>query len=212
MWANVIEAVASLGPRVVPRIAKDLKDQPFRDKAVEVLARLGPGAKAAVPELIEALKVEEAEFRDQVAFTLAMIGPDASPAVPALIQSLSDENPDVCYTACYALGKIGPAAKAALAALMANLNSDDSFLRLASVWAMLRIQPQDKGVAQRAIPLLIEGLEMQDRELVRVECAAALGDIGSRARSAVPALSKALQDPSEAVRSAAAEALQKIDR
>ena len=42
---------------------------------------------------------------------------------------------------------------------------------------------------------------------VRAECAAALGGLGPAGRAAVPALFAALADPSEAVRAAAARAL-----
>jgi HEAT repeat protein len=46
---------------------------------------------------------------------------------------------------------------------------------------------------------------------VRQEAAATLGDIGAPAKSAVPALRKALTDPSEDVRKAVADTLQQLD-
>jgi HEAT repeat protein len=47
---------------------------------------------------------------------------------------------------------------------------------------------------------------------VRLEAAKALGNIGPAAESAIPALTKALQDAGEDVRKAAAEALEKIKK
>jgi HEAT repeat protein len=210
--ANVADAFASLGEKAVPRLIKALESDDTQELANEVLHRLGPKAKDAVPALILELKDPNADYRREVEFTLASIGPDAKAAVPALLERMqTDTEPRVKYTACYALGKIGPAAAEAIPKLRENLTSDDKFLKTASVWALLHIQPEDKILRGLAVPLLAKALEESDRELVKVESANALGLIGPLALPAVPALEKAAKEAeSPQVRTACEAALKKI--
>ena len=209
--AHVAQALASLGAKALPKLVAALKDPIKRDHALKILQQLGPEAKDAVPELINTLgAVSESECRCEVLLTLASIGPEAAVAAPTLAKMLSDEFQINSATACYALGKFGPGAQGAVAALSKNMNSEDKFVQLVSVWALLRIKPGDAQLADKAIPMLINALSLTDRELARTEAAAALGDIGPKAQAAVPALKKALDDPSPSVRAAAAEALSKI--
>ncbi len=209
--ANVAEAMASLGEKAVPRLIKALQNDQFQSLAVAVIDRLGPKAKEAVPALIDELKDPSPEYRRQVEFALATIGPDAKAAVPALVKELNDEDPRVRRTACYALGKIGPAAADALPELQKNLTSDDKLLKLVSLWAMLRIKVGDQVIEKMAIQPLIKALEETDHDLVKIEAASALGDIGPMAAEAIPALEKLTGDAeSPEVRKAAAEAIKKI--
>ncbi len=206
---NVYKALASLGARAVPRVVERLKDPKTRGRALRVLALMGPEAKDAVPALEATLRGADAETRNEVLYTLAAIGPASAGRSRARRYSLRDTDSRVRITSTYALGKIGPAARAAAPAIAKNLKSDDQFMRLVSVWALLRIQPGDVQTVKMAIPMLAAALSEVESELGKVEAAAALGDIGVGARDAVPALKKALQDPSPAVREAAAEALKK---
>jgi len=208
---NVYTALASLGAKAVPRVVQRLKDPKSRERALRILTIMGPEAKAAVPDLEAMLRGADAATRDEVLFALAAIGPGSAPAVPALIQEMiKGADAQAQVTAAYALGKIGPGAKAAVPAITKNLTSKDRFLQLVSVWALLRIQPGDVQTVKMAIPLLSSALSEVESELGKVEAAAALGDIGVGARDAVPALKNALNDPSPAVREAAAAALKKI--
>ncbi|HTQ39576.1 MAG TPA: HEAT repeat domain-containing protein [Pirellulales bacterium] len=208
---NVVDALSSLGEAAVPRLIKALQNDDMQALAVEVLRRLGPKAKDAVPALILELKDPDPEYRREVEFALAAIGPAAKTAVPALIEHLGSDEPRVQYTACYALGKIGPDAADAVPKLRDNMKSDDKFLKVASVWALLHIQPADKALQSMAVPLLAKALGDSEHELARVESANALGRIGAAAKSAIPDLQKAAeQDDSPKVRAAAVEALKKI--
>jgi len=209
--SNVAEAFASLGDAAVPRLIKALENDQMQGLAVEVLRRLGPKAKDAVPALILELKDPDPDYRREVEFALAAIGPDAKAAVPALIEHMTSDDPKVRYTACYALGKIGPAAADAVPKLRDNVKSDDKFLKLASVWALLHIEPEDNPLKILAVPLLTKALEESDRDLVKEESASALGLIGAPAKSAIPTLQKTAQEAeSPQVRAAAQEALKKI--
>jgi HEAT repeat protein len=88
--------------------------------------------------------------------------------------------------------------------------SKDELMATVAVWALLNINPEEKTHVETAIPLLRRALR-GDRELVRIEAAVALGDIGAAATAAVPILELVSEDDSsKSVRSAAAEALAKI--
>jgi HEAT repeat protein len=208
---HVVDALASLGEKALPRLIKALQHDDTQGLAVAVIRQLGPKAKDAVPALAEELKDPDAAYRREVCFALASIGPGAKPAVPALVKALSDADEGVRHIATYALGKIGPDAAAAAPDLKKNLASDDLFLKTASVWALVHIEPKDLDFRVKAVPILAKALAESDRERVRMEVATTLGEIGPTAKDAIPALEKRVaEDDSAAVREAAEMALKKI--
>ncbi|MGH7193268.1 MAG: HEAT repeat domain-containing protein, partial [Candidatus Saccharimonadales bacterium] len=192
--ANAIDAMASLGPKIVPRVASNgLKSKDLRLYAVRILAKIGPDAKEAAPALAEALKGSDGDFRREAQFVLGTFGADAAPAVPELIRSLDSNDEQVRNSAIYALGKIGPAAKAALPALRGLRDSDDAFVRFAATWALVKIDPKNPQLIAAAVTELQKGLS-DERPLVRLESAAALGELGAAAKAAVPELKKVATD------------------
>jgi HEAT repeat protein len=209
---RVFTAYASLGPKVVPLAIKALKDTSAtrRERALQVLARLGADAAPALPELVEVIKAGTPQHKAEALYVVAAIGPKAdATAVAAATAALADADPQVKMAAGYALGKIGPAAKEALPALTQLAASDDELLKLSSVWAMLQIGVMNDDLTKMAVPMLTKALT-SEREFVRVEAAMSLGKLGKAAASAAAALEKAAQDPSPAVRSAAEESLKLI--
>jgi HEAT repeat protein len=207
---NVINAVASLGESVVPRLVRGLQNPELRGTAVRVLTRLGPKAAGAVQPLMEASRTADAPLRAEIHFALAAIGPAAAPATQMLAEAIGSDDQHIRESALYALRQIGPAAQAARAPLLARMQADDSFDALASAWALARIAPGDAAVAAQAVPKLQRGLSAPD-EQTRLECAEALATFGPAARSAVPALERsAKEDAAAEVRAAAAAALTRI--
>jgi HEAT repeat protein len=77
-----------------------------RNAAMNLLARIGPQAREAVPALTQALKEESMEVRRTAAVTLGQIGPDASAAVPTLRSMLQDPEKEAAEKAAVALEKI----------------------------------------------------------------------------------------------------------
>lgn len=210
--ANAIDAMASLGPKIVPRVANNgLKNKDLRLYAVRILAKIGPDAKEAAPALAEALKGSEGDFRREAQFVLGTFGADAAPAVPELTKSLDSDDEQVRNSAVYALGKIGPAAKAALPALRGLRESDDAFVRFAATWALVKIDPKNSQLIAAAVTELRKGLS-DERPLVRLESAAALGELGTAATSALPELKKAAADEDADVSAAAKRAIEEIRR
>ncbi len=101
----VMEELASragLDPEAIERPKRDQRIQRLisllkvpeaedREDAADALGKIGPAAKAAVPDLIEALKDEHENVRATVALALGGIGPEAKAAAPALKEALKDE-------------------------------------------------------------------------------------------------------------------------
>jgi HEAT repeat protein len=207
---QVIHAIAAQGAKATPWVAKALESEKLRGYALQVLSMIGPDAAEAVPTLTRMLETSDAKTRREVQFALAAIGPAAAPAVPELSRSLASENEELQYSAIYALGRIGEQAKDACPELMKVLDRDEEFPRIAAVWALSRIDPGRPEVVETGIPLLTSALQ-SDREAVRAEAAATLGEIGEPARPALSDLQQALDDSSPAVQDAAQKAIQRIE-
>jgi HEAT repeat protein len=205
-------ALIRLGATALEPLRSRLSDPVLRGPVLEILAAMGPTAKPAVDDVIKALEDSDPIIRGEAAVTIATIGPDAAAAVPTLLKILTagETAADGRYSAAYALGRIGPAAKPAAEHLRTLLSSPDEVLATVAAWSMLKITPEDKTLLEQAIPALRKAARA-DRELVRLEAAVSLGDIGPAAASAIPILELVSEeDSSRQVRDAAAKALKQI--
>jgi HEAT repeat protein len=214
---HAMDALASLGPDVLTDIDGVLQHPQARHYATLVIYRMGPKAAPAVPALVAALQAagdteDDDKFRREAQMALAAIGPAAADAVDVLIESLDSESKEVRGSACYALGKIGPAAEKAVPALQQRMSELEDSDQVAFVWALLHIKPGDEPLAVLAAPLLAAALDNPD-DLVRVEAAAALGQIGKPAvkPEIIEKLRSLLDDPSPEVQQAAADALEELE-
>jgi HEAT repeat protein len=193
-----------------------------RDAAAKALGEIGAPGKDAVPVLIASLKENDYFAEQSAAEALGNMGSAAEAAVPALVKLLEpDHHPrqDVII----ALGRIGPPAKSTLPDLEKSLASFDSRESLVAAEAIWRI---DKRV-DSTVPVLIASLKLKEMPTIGVNslffsivkpaieirrhAAQVLGEIGPKAKAAIPALREALKDERLTVRQAAAEALKKID-
>jgi HEAT repeat protein len=205
-------ALIRLGGAAVPALRTKLADPAIRLNVMEILSAIGPAAKPALGEFITALGDADPQCRGDAAVAIAAIGADAADAVPHLQKMVADPSAveGLRYAAAYALGKIGPAAVAAEPVLRELAASDDELMATVATWAGLKIKPDDGSQFEAAIPMLRRALR-GDREMVRLEAAVALGDIGPSAASAIPILELVSEeDPVKQVREAAAAALAKI--
>ena len=187
-------------------------DSGVRSWSVRALGRLG-GVTAITPlavgPLTQALKDEHFLVRRRAAQALRSLGPRAQPAVGALSECLRDDDSTTALVAAVALAAIGPGARAAIPALNAALTDRKSDIRLvcASVVALHKLDAPAAD-QKRAVQVLITSLK--DRERLAHYAAETLGEIGPKARAAVPALVETLRTGDKWLRRDAAEALGKI--
>jgi HEAT repeat protein len=221
----------------VPELAKLLTIEPGwweRCKAADALGEIGPGAKAAVPELRKALRAEESNVRGAAAQNLGRIGTAASEARPDLAVLLSDSAPQERRIAVWALGRIGPAA---VPNLRAALASPDAEVRELAAATLARtdaaakprlpgaVGQQHAEIPEQAAPApakpgpapeqtvadLREALK-DIEPAVRLDAVTALARLAGRgAHDALGELRKALGDADASVRVRAAASLAKID-
>lgn len=205
----MLHAMAKLGPKIVPRLIAALQYPRACRFACHVLGELGPDAAPATEALAGLLTDPDESTQSEAAFALAEIGPDAAAAVPALQKALDSDGP-VRFAAAYALGRIGVKAIKAKPALLAQLDGDNKDMALLSAWALAHIHPECPTCQEKALPVLIAGLDESDAKFRR-ECANGICCFGNAAKGAVEKLKKALKDSDEEVREAAAAALKAIE-
>jgi HEAT repeat protein len=211
-------ALVRLGKRAAPALAAAIDDPERRLFAMELLAASGPGAEPALDRLALVLGGDDVTAAGEAALAVAAIGPPAARLVPVLEKLLasgsagtdSAERKRQQYAVAYALGKIGAEAQPALKRLRELSRSDDEMLATVATWSALKIGPGDASFSESAVPVLRRALR-SEVEMVRLEAAAALGDLGMVAASAVPILELVAEDdPARTVREAAEYALAKI--
>ena len=118
---------------------------------------------------------------------LASSGPAA---LPKLLAALDDREAAVRYWGATGVGNIGPATAGATVAvrrMRAALHDPSPSVRIAAARALCRL-----GQPEQALPLLERELE-SEHQWGRLQAAIVLNEIGEQARSAVPALKKALK-------------------
>src|SRR5262249_9662174 len=107
---GLIEAskdTANIGTMIGPEIPSSVNDA-----AIRAVLKIDPTAadelaKAAVPELIKALKSKDEGVRQGATYSLAKLGPLAKPAIPGLKETLKSGGDFSRSAACSALQSIG---------------------------------------------------------------------------------------------------------
>jgi hypothetical protein len=181
---------------------------------ISALRRQSRAANQAIPALIEALSDSDRMVRFDAALSLVEMGPDASNAVPALgkvvaYSGVGPQKNELFYVraiAARALGKIGPVASNALPALKAALVEPSPYLRGVAAVAIWRI---DSDV-DMTLPVLLREMPVTAEDS-KWDWIIALGEMGPRAKAAVPQLTNELRDQNNWVREYVTNALRRID-
>ncbi len=187
--------------------------------ALEGLAKYGPAAKAALPELdrlLEEVGTEEGMRTNGgqtlwwLLTALSKIGPDDPDTISALKSALrrgigaSREMRTVAEGAAMALSQMGPQAHSAVPLLTLALDSSEADHAGIYATALSRMMPE----AKLAVPHLARALQAgSSPEAV----ATALGDMGAGAKSALPSLTIVLHNPSPPLACTAFAAIAKIE-
>jgi HEAT repeat protein len=202
---NVVWALGKMGADATPAVrplCNALKDQDPRTAggAAQALGAIGRGAADAVGPLAEAMRGTNVVLCRLASKALSQIGP---PALGTLVQHLTHHDPFVRGEAAVALGWMGPTAGAAVGPLCDLLARRAPPPRAAYTGSFggsgaitpMAIAPADTGTTEDGT--LLQAIQ-------------ALGRIGPAADAAEPHLLDLLTDRREAVRLAAADALQLI--
>jgi hypothetical protein len=147
----------------------------------DAVRRAGTNAMPALLQMLEALD-PALNYKGVKGF--ASLGADGKAAVPALIRIFHRAiSPSSQYRTAQALGSIGPAARSAASALLTGTTNTDATVRSCSIVALSRVQADPELL----LPAFLKGLADPDYE-VQSMAAAMLGMLGTRARTAIPAL------------------------
>lgn len=217
LWPVAAEALGRIGPAAVPALTGALGSSELQvvKGAAGAIHDIGPEAKDAVPALIAVLEKpaitaaggdNTPDSHGSAMFALIGIGPAAKPAIPALIKLLDSENFHNQYWSCRALAAIGAEAKPAVPDLCRLTKDAVPSVRRHAAMALGKI---GSGVGDEGLKCLIAAIE-DPLEPVRQDAVVALGDLGSFAQPAIPAIEKALAGDRLAARAHAARSLWQI--
>jgi HEAT repeat protein len=144
VWSSValyrlgIDADANLQKVVVAVKDKSPAGKAGRLAAMAAADLLGPGAKAVIPELAEALgdktpvsNFDKTPVRQRAAAALGKMGPAAKDAVPKIVALLKENDPNLKRAALESLGQIGPTADFAAAKLREIIRTEPTYAEAA---------------------------------------------------------------------------------
>ena len=202
---SAADAVGKLKPGTgdLPPLLRLLTDAPGpgRGLAAEALGRIGPEARAAVPELIETAFDTRADVRWRAVWALGRMGPAAAAAVPLLRRTLQD--PDLRWRAAEALGGIGPGAVDSLPDLVALLRDPSSSVRWRAASALGAIG------SRQAAPGLA-GVVQDSAENVRLAAVTSLLQVNADGPRVERAFLEASHDPDSRVRARAVRGVRRL--
>lgn len=211
-WAAA-RALAAFGVPALPVLIDLLGDSDLdvRVQTVSSLGRLGAVAQPAAPALVKALDDRSVRLRRASVLALGAITPVSDETLAAIVRALADPDIAVQDNATWALRSLGGRA---LPALTHAMQGDLPQVRLAATaviatgLALGSLGPLPNETLAR----LAQALADPDPD-VRATAARALGNAGRAAAPAVAGLRVvASSDPFDYVRSAAAEAIDRIGR
>mmetsp|Transcript_148270 Transcript_148270/g.385403 ORF Transcript_148270/g.385403 Transcript_148270/m.385403 type:complete len:884 (-) Transcript_148270:73-2724(-) len=216
--------------RLVPHAARLAQTHPNPQVKYRISLLLGAHAATVVPALTECLRDDTALRRRTAAAALGHVadftalsrasvisgcedarGQEKSnpvaAAVPALTACLRDSHEGVRRAAAQALEQIGSSAASAVPALAASLSDTSEDVRCAAAKAL---EKMGADVAAPAVPALAETCLKDSNTSVQKAALAALGQLGTAAEPAVPALIECLKNANHKVRCAAAASLESL--
>jgi HEAT repeat protein len=213
-------AAAAAVPSLTEWLAAEQDSQAHA--AAQTLAKIGSAAAPAVPALARRLGAGDVGTRRAIIGALAAIGPAAVEAVPALIPELTESATTEDYRSAVAeaLDRMekdwmrSDRARQAIPGLLERLADPMPAARNRAASLLDRLDPDwgKSAAARRVVPRLIARLDASTALDVRVGAAAALGQIGAPAATAVPALIQRLADADAGSGPAGKEAAEALNR
>jgi HEAT repeat protein len=192
---------ARVTPAIIPVLTEALSspDGRLRWSVGQLLVKVGPAARPAMPALIRALQSParnkgHSDDRAAAATALGRLAPgtpEAAEVIAALANALRPEETELTRVAASVLGDFGTSAAPAVPALARTLREAVHRKRpRPAAWmaaALSRIDPHSP-VAAEAVPALVEALRSPHGGLFHSDAADALSRFGTAAADAVPEL------------------------
>lgn len=183
--------------------------------AAKALRAFGPNAVAALPILRQYLSDGDNQKAWVSAEALGAMRAHAREAVPELVKAIkanqdscTGDEPHICRFAAQALGNIGPSAAASINEIVPLLDHRNPYFRVYLAVAILRIEPKNQE-ALNALSSLAKDADVEVRRRT-------IWELKESGKEAMPAKSivraAATTDSDEAVRKAAAQLLEVLDR
>ncbi|MGL4461015.1 MAG: HEAT repeat domain-containing protein, partial [Planctomycetia bacterium] len=209
---------ASLAPEF--RKLLESKSRSVQLDAAEALAGLRIADEPAIELLRQEIAAGAPMSRRRALFALASLGPKASKAVDDLARLLEKNDPALLPAVCYVAGRIGPAAdKLEPALVKIHATAELPLLKTIAAWALLRVSADDPKIVERVGEDAVAGLD-SPRPPVRLEVAEVVAEAAPVLAKVKPAVASqaakrlaemAAGDPSPRVKTAAADALKKLE-
>jgi HEAT repeat protein len=207
----------AVGP-LVERL-KD-KDPNWRADAAEALGAIGSEAAVALPVLKELMGDSNAWVHASAAFALVRITGDAKTYFPALTK-LWDEDPPpqqafglpARWHLCQLFQQLGPQAQPARDRLVDAMLDDTalSFFRMDVARALAPLDGDPAPIVRKLVGMLEQKTDSTAQKLDRATTIDLLGELGPKAKAAIPALRKLVDDDDNLVSEAAVRALEQIE-
>jgi HEAT repeat protein len=182
-------------------------DRDVRAFAALALVKIDPENRETLPILVKSFDAADKDFRQSVLYALEQLGPKADGVLPLFGKALTDRDRDVCIAAASILARFGPDARAVSPELLKAVTGKDGTVRISVASALAAVDPEK---SDKIVPVLVETLKDRDAE-ARRGAAVVLGQFGSRAKTALPALRQATTDSSNEVSRAAETAIKLIE-
>lgn len=198
---NVGQAISFFGPPAVPIVVPALEDPNSRIRLAALAAFfwIGPDAASALPAVAKLLEDPSGAVRFRAVQTLAKMGPSRKQAVPDLIRLFdqnasdpeSEKDAPICEIAIQTLGTMGTDASAAVPELKRLWKDPDISARgrLELAMALWRIDA-DLSI----IPWFMNQLEAAQDFPTCHFIIQSLGEIGPKAKDAVPLIVEKMRD------------------
>lgn len=180
----------------------------LRRFAASALGKLGPKLDAKAQEaLAKDLREGARDDSQEVRFlALEALGKLGKPALPFLRECLTDNNNPTKIKAAAVLAGMGEDAKPLAPDIFRAVERADATTKILLAAHLVKLDPANELL----IPILLNGLRTSDNK-VKITSAVALGHMGKVASSTANALyDVAIKDKSDEVKSAAADALEKV--
>ncbi|OUL28630.1 hypothetical protein BV378_07165 [Nostoc sp. RF31YmG] len=177
-----------------------------RQRAAEELGNIGLSAKSAVPEILRALKNEDAKVRGSAAEALGKLGNASEFVLKELVVLLADMDSDVRANAAEALGILGNDSEPVLQGILGLLTDKVALVRRIAAEALGKLGNTSETVQQGLLRILTD-----DITLVRLTSAEALGKLGNTSEPLLQELLALMANKDLGVRVRASKVLYKLN-